>query len=560
MSYQPGTVVGDYVVLGAVGTGGMGTVYKVQHVITQRIEAMKLLASGRTEPDQEQRFLREMQVQARLHHPNIAAVYNAFRYYDEFFLVLEFIDGESLESVLARGRLPLETGLHYARQALFALGYAHAHGVVHRDIAPSNMLVTPDGIVKLTDFGLAKAATDIHLTHSGAPLGSPWYMSPEHVRGDATLDARSDLYSLGVVLYEIVTGSKPFDLGSTFDVMRAQVELAPTPPIERTPEIPRLLNEIILTAMAKSPNARFQSAEQFYATLESLQTGTSPLARPLASQQAMPEYPPAGATAAKRSPAAASARFAAAAASVRTPGTEPVRKKQPSPWAKWMPQFANRRVMQTAVGTAACALVLFGSYAMYSLLRVTSAAETPAIPAAKPNIPPPPAFSMSPAPAAPSIEPAASVAPAPEQSTPPSAPRPMRRTRKTAARIAAPLVFSGQPAQDPPAPTEREHALSRPSSPAFDDPKPHAAAALPTSAAPPMSSKTVAAPDPSPSAGNSETAADPPVITGPSDDGAAKGQKQGRFWKALHKVVPFHKQSSDKPASESTSSPAPENQ
>src|SRR5690348_13930252 len=105
MSYKPGSVIGDYVVIGAVGTGGMGAVYKVQHVITQRIEAMKLLASGRTEPDQEQRFVREMQVHARLHHPNIAAVYNAFRFYDEFFLVMEFIAGESLETILDRGRL-----------------------------------------------------------------------------------------------------------------------------------------------------------------------------------------------------------------------------------------------------------------------------------------------------------------------------------------------------------------------------------------------------------------------------------------------------------------------
>src|SRR5690349_12509333 len=133
MSYREGTVIGDYIVLESVGTGGMGTVYKVQHAITRRIEAMKLLASGHTDPEQEQRFVREMQVQARLVHPNIAAVYNAFRYYDEFFLVLEFIDGESLQNLISRARLPLATGLNYVRQALCALGYAHAHGVVHRD-------------------------------------------------------------------------------------------------------------------------------------------------------------------------------------------------------------------------------------------------------------------------------------------------------------------------------------------------------------------------------------------------------------------------------------------
>src|SRR5579871_4021864 len=135
MSYKAGSVIGDYVVIGTVGADGMGTVYKVQHVITERIEAMKLLLAIRAEPEQEQRFVREIQVQARLHHPNIAAVYNAFRYYDEFFLVMEFVEGESLETVLERGRLPLATAIEYARQALFALGYAHAHGVVHRDIA-----------------------------------------------------------------------------------------------------------------------------------------------------------------------------------------------------------------------------------------------------------------------------------------------------------------------------------------------------------------------------------------------------------------------------------------
>jgi len=329
MSYMAGTVIGDYMVIGSVGTGGMGTVYKVQHAITRRIEAMKLLASGHTDPEQEQRFVREMQVQARLVHPNIAAVYNAFRYYNEFFLVLEFIEGESLQNLLSRGRLPLATGLNYVCQTLRALQYSHSQGVVHRDIAPSNMIVTPGGTVKLTDFGLAKTAGDVRLTHSGVPLGSPWYMSPEQVRGDGPIDARSDIYSLGVLLYEIATGAKPFDLPSSFDVMRAHLEVQPLAAIDRAPELPPMLNQIILTAMAKDPDGRFQSAEQFRAALDQLEIAS------------LPEPGEAGAAPLLR-PAHAGGH----------------------------PRFS--RVLQPAIGAAACALLLFGGYEAY-----TAAARRP---------------------------------------------------------------------------------------------------------------------------------------------------------------------------------------
>ena len=455
MSYRAGSVIGDYLVLGAAGTGGMGTVYKVQHAITRRVEAIKLLASGHTDPEQEQRFVREIQVQARLLHPSIAAVYNAFRYYDEFFLVLEFIDGESLQSVLARGRLPLAAGLHYARQALSAIGYAHTQGVVHRDVSPSNMIVTPDGTVKLTDFGLAKTATDVRLSHSGVPLGSPWYMSPEQVRGETAVDARSDIYSLGVVLYEIATGSKPFDLASSFEVMRAQLEAPPLAPIERAPELPAKLNQIILTAMAKDPDRRFQSAKQFYAALEPVQTASSP-----ATLQALgqPAPPP------------SSYRQAAA----ETPSGRPAHARSPQ-----RRQFARIGVIQAAIGAAACALVLFGSYAAYK---------------AAGRWPVPVVISRS---------------------------HPVREVSAPPARLVQPATVSPKPTLKP-------------------APVPVIASARPAS----RSIAAHAAPNP-PSV-IAKSPEDPTVITGPStwpSEDVPKSKKEGnRFLRALHKVIPFHRQ------------------
>ena len=527
MSYKPGSVIGDYVVIATVGSGGMGSVYKVQHVITQRIEAIKLLASGRTETDQEQRFVREMQVQARLHHPNIAAVYNAFRYYDEFFLVLEFVEGESLETVLSRGRLALATGLHYARQALFALGYAHAHGVVHRDIAPSNMIITPDGTVKLTDFGLAKTATDIRLTHSGAPLGSPWYLSPEQVRGNSTLDARSDIYSLGAVLYEMATGAKPFDMASTFDVMRAQVETAAMPPLVRRPDLPQALNDIILTALAKDPNARFQSAEQFYAALETLQPAD-------VRSEARPAVP---------NPAAAATAAPASAAAPRA--SVPLLRR---PRKSRMPRFFAHPVVQAGLGTAACGLTLFGGYTAYSMVRVASAPAVPAIVTAQPNIPPPPDFLLPAAPLPPAAESAASGDPP----VPPSEPPAPRRIRKVATRTAEPGMFTPQPARAlppsaaPSATLEAEPPKSHP-----DLPPPPTVAAAP---AIPKLPASLAAANPA------ESQDEPPVITGPSEP-AHRDKKEGnRFFRALHKVVPFHKEESAGPAASSATRSSPDNQ
>jgi eukaryotic-like serine/threonine-protein kinase len=263
-----GEAVGDYRILGVLGSGGSGEVFKAEHTITKRIEALKVLSYGRPRTlEDEQRFLREIQLQATLDHPNVAGVHNAFWTDSGLVLAMELAEGESLETILGRGRIPLAAGLQYILQTLSALMHAHGHGVIHRDIKPGNIVVTPKGIVKLTDFGLAKGAETPRVTSTGVIAGSPYYMSPEQIAG-SSVDARSDIYSLGVVLYETVTGEKPFTGDSAFAIMLTHKNGTPVPPLARAPEIGRELNQVILTALAVDPGNRFQSAADFRSALD----------------------------------------------------------------------------------------------------------------------------------------------------------------------------------------------------------------------------------------------------------------------------------------------------
>ncbi len=292
MPFAIGERVGDYEVVKVLGAGGMGEVYKVRHVISDRVEAMKVLLPN-LEGDAElaDRFLREIKVQGSLSHANIASLYTAVKHGNKLLMLMEFVEGSSIEEKLRGGPLAPELGIRYIAQVLDALAYAHSKGVVHRDIKPANIMVTPDGTVKLMDFGIARMKQDRKLTSTGQTVGSLFYMSPEQIRGEE-LDARSDLYSLGVTLYETVTGKRPFEGTSDYSIMAAHLQQTPVPPIQVDGRVPQRLNEIILTSIAKEREKRFQKAEAFGAalrnTLAELQRGPAVVAPVAAAPVAAP--------------------------------------------------------------------------------------------------------------------------------------------------------------------------------------------------------------------------------------------------------------------------------
>jgi eukaryotic-like serine/threonine-protein kinase len=272
-----GSTVGDYEVIGVLGAGGMGKVFKVRNVISDRVEAMKILLPDLThEPDLADRFLREIKVLASLSHPNIAGLHTALRFENQLLMIMEVVEGITLEERLQRGPLSVAEAVDYVGQVLAALSYAHQHGVVHRDIKPANMMLTRNGVIKVMDFGIAKSANDRKLTMTGTTMGSLYYMSPEQIRGVQMLDARSDLYSVGVSLYELVTGKRPFEGESQFSIMSAHLERDPVPPITLDPSLPAALNEIILLSVQREPEKRFQTAEAFGKALASIAPASAP--------------------------------------------------------------------------------------------------------------------------------------------------------------------------------------------------------------------------------------------------------------------------------------------
>jgi eukaryotic-like serine/threonine-protein kinase len=317
--FAVGLHIGDYEILSILGVGGMGKVYKVRNVISDRVEAMKILlpdlSSNQGLAD---RFLREIRLLAALNHPNIAALRTALKHENQLVMIMEFVEGETLANRLARAPLSTTEAVDYAAQVLSALSYAHKHNVIHRDIKPANMMLTSDGLVKLMDFGIARSSTDGPLTSTGTTLGSLNYMPPEQVRGEAA-DARSDIYSFGVSLYEMLTGRLPFRGDSQYSLMTAHLNQEPPAPIALRSDLPAELNEIILMSIAKDPANRFQSADAFRAALKSVPIS----ALPAAGTTVTPTAPSTGATTLMDTPTPARAAKVPTPAPARTPSPVP---------------------------------------------------------------------------------------------------------------------------------------------------------------------------------------------------------------------------------------------
>ena len=293
-----GTQLANYSIREKLGQGGMGVVYKAIDLNLDRPVAIKVLSPELAQdPGLVERFRFEARALANLNHLNIATLYTFLECDRQYLMVMEYLEGIAFDRLIhQRGRIACEEAICLFKQALLGIGFAHRHGVVHRDIKPGNIMLTASGIVKVMDFGIAKVLGGDRLTRTGAQMGTAAYMSPEQIRNEA-VDARSDIYSLSVTLFEMLTGRLPFAAGSDFELMSAHLQTPPPRPRQFCPKLAQSVENAVLKALEKRPAARFQSAEAFGAALED--TGAPPQRvspavahQPLRSAPVSPANPP----------------------------------------------------------------------------------------------------------------------------------------------------------------------------------------------------------------------------------------------------------------------------
>ena len=268
-----GTILTNkYKILSEIGEGGMSIVFLAEHIILKRKYAVKMLAHHLTKtPEFEERFLKEGLAQAQLLHENIVQIIDYIKEDDNTFLLMDYIRGVCLDKlIMQKGKLKESECYQIMGDILSALNFAHMNRVIHRDIKPSNIIIANTGKALLMDFGIAIMLGDKRLTATGTNIGTSWYMSPEHVTRPREIDHRSDVYSMGIVLYEMLTGDVPFDGETDYEIKDKHVRKPPVPPIEKNSSISMAMNNIVLKSIAKNPDERFNGCGEFLGYIQAL--------------------------------------------------------------------------------------------------------------------------------------------------------------------------------------------------------------------------------------------------------------------------------------------------
>jgi serine/threonine-protein kinase len=277
---EPAQSLGRYRILGELGRGSMGVVYRADDPMLNRTVAIKtinMVADAEDRAEYEKRFYQEAKAAGGLSHPNVVTIYDIGHAGDVVYMAMEYIEGTELRDLLLRGRLDAATAVDIAAQVAEGLAYAHMRGVVHRDVKPANIMVPRDGPAKIMDFGIARMRASEVKTQTGMLLGSPKYMSPEQLLGGA-VDQRCDIFSLGVVLYEALTGAPPFSGSDITQIMYQIVNAAPPPPSAVNSRVSPMLDLIVAKALAKDPAARYPDARELAADLRACRAAVAALA------------------------------------------------------------------------------------------------------------------------------------------------------------------------------------------------------------------------------------------------------------------------------------------
>jgi serine/threonine-protein kinase len=434
-----GQHISKYRVTEQIGRGGMGTVYRAIDETLHREVAIKVLNTELNDPTVARRFRAEAVTVARLNHPGIATIYELLQHEGQWLMVMEFVRGETLERLCSRkGSLPVDQAADLCMQTLSALAHAHSLGVVHRDLKPANLMVTDGGSIKIMDFGIARVAGTEHLTSAGFMMGTPAYMAPEQVLGQE-IDARTDLYATGVVLYHLTTGRLPFKGDTPLEMAQSRINDTPTPARSVREDLPAWLAQVLDISLTRAPERRFQTALLFR---EALRRGLANL--PIETPAPAAPPPELIATAAPRSLPIATAEPLPVAAQI--PRTTPppaaemptMATSRPSPPAATASKSsAASRVNTTTLaiaGLAALVVIVVGASWMHrrSASEPPSATDAAAVqtPASDPasSAPPPTADNAASQPAATpgaspaSPTPSAPISTTPDASTPPVVP------------------------------------------------------------------------------------------------------------------------------------------